>query len=117
MLKGGPYMPTPLVYRGLLIIGNDRGILAIYEASTGKPVYGPKRLPGGGAYTASPVAADGKLYFTSEEGGVRVVQAEAPFAPLADNPLGEPCLATPAIADGLIFFRTKSHVVGIGRPR
>lgn len=116
-LKGGPYMPTPLVYRGLLIVGNDRGILTIYEATTGKSIHGPKRLPGGGQYTASPVAADGKMYFTSEEGGVRVVQAEPPFAPLAENPLGETCLATPAIADGMIFFRTTSSVVAIGRPK
>jgi outer membrane protein assembly factor BamB len=89
--------------------------LTVYDAGTGKVVQGPKRLPGGGAYTASPVAGDGKIYFTSEEGVVKVLQAEPPFAPLAENSLGEACLATPAIADGMIFFRTKSHVVGIGR--
>jgi len=115
-MKGGPYMSSPIVYRGRLFVCLTQGIFTIYETQTGKTVYGPKRLPGGGAYTASPVAADGKIYFTSEENGVRVLQAEPPFAPLAENPLGEPCLATPAIADGMIFFRTKSNVVAIGRP-
>lgn len=67
-------------------------------------------------YTTSPVAADGKVYFTSEDGHVRVMQAEFPFSWLADNELGDVCLAAPAIADGMIFFRTKSHLTAIGRP-
>jgi outer membrane protein assembly factor BamB len=113
--KGGPYMASPLVYRKHLYICLMAGIVTVYEAASGKTVHGPKRIPGGGEYTASPVAADGKVYFTSEDGHVRVMQAEPPFAWLADNELGEVCLASPAISDGMIFFRTKSHLTAIGR--
>ncbi len=111
--KGGPYMPTPLVYGDHLYVCSNSGILTCYEAKTGKQVY-RERL-GGRAYTASPVAADGKLYFTSEEDGVRVVRAGAKFQVLAVNPLGETCMATPAICDGMLFVRTQHHVLGIGR--
>jgi outer membrane protein assembly factor BamB len=114
-LKGGPYMQTPLAYRGLFYICSDAGVVTCYEATTGKQIY-MKRLPGGGAHTASPVAADGKLYFTGELGRVHVVKAGSEFSVLAENDLGETCLATPAISNGMLFFRTESHVVAIGRP-
>lgn len=114
MDKGGPYMPTPIVYGEHLYICSNAGILTCYETKTGKEIY-KERLGGRGGYTASPVAADGKLYFTSEEAGVRVVQAGPRFRLLAVNPLDEPCLSTPAICDGMIYFRTQHHVVGIGR--
>jgi outer membrane protein assembly factor BamB len=111
---GGPYMPTPIVYRGHLYTCSNAGIVACYEAKTGKQVY-KKRLGGRGGWTASPVAADGKLYFTSEEGGMRVVRAGPKFELLSVNPLGEACMATPAICDGMIFVRTQHHLLGIGR--
>jgi outer membrane protein assembly factor BamB len=112
--KGGPYLPTPIVYGEHLYVCGNSGVLTCYEARTGKQVY-RERLGGSGGYTASPVAADGRLYFTSEEDGVRVVKAGPKFELLAENPLGEVCLATPAIADGMLFFRTQHHVLGIGR--
>jgi hypothetical protein len=87
---------------------------ACYVAATGKQIY-KERLGGKGGYTASPVAADGKIYFISEESGVRVVRAGPQFELLAINPLGEPCMATPAISDGMIFIRTQHHLFGIGR--
>lgn len=115
--KGGPYMGTPIAYRQHLYVCKSDGILTIYETTTGKVVFGPRRVPGGGAYTASPVAADGRVYFTSEDGRVRVMQAQPPFAWLAENELNEPCLATPAISAGMLLFRTKSHLIGVGRPK
>ena len=108
-------MSTPVAYRQHLFVCKLDGILTIYETGSGNAAFGPKRIPGGGMYTASPVAADGKVYFTSEEGRVRVLQAEPPFAWLADNNLDEPCLATPAISSGMLLFRAKSHVLAIGR--
>jgi acylaminoacyl-peptidase len=111
---GGPYMPTPIVYGDYLYTCGNAGIVTCYEARTGKQVY-KERLGGRGGYTASPVAADGKIYFTSEESGIRVVRAGPKFEVLAVNPLGEPCLATPAISDGMIFVRTQHHLLGIGR--
>ena len=93
---------------------SNSGIVTCYEAKTGKQVY-KERLGGAGGYTASPVAADGKIYFTSEESGIRVVQAGPKFELLAVNLLGDPCMATPAISDGMIYVRTQHYLFGIGR--
>jgi outer membrane protein assembly factor BamB len=115
-LRGGPYLPTPIAYRGLLFVCSNEGIVACYDAPSGREIY-KRRLPGAGAYTASPVAADGKLYFTDEQGEVTVLKAGAQFKLLAQNALGEVCLATPAISDGALFFRTEGHVIAVSRPR
>jgi outer membrane protein assembly factor BamB len=112
--RDGPYMTTPIVYGDYLYACSNAGIVTCYDAATGKQVY-KERLGGGGGYTASPVAADGKIYFSSEEGVVRVVRAGPKFEVLAVNRLGEPCMATPAISDGMIFVRTQHHLFGIGR--
>ncbi len=74
-LRGGPYMPTPIVYGPHLYICSNAGVVTCYEAATGKEVY--RERIGGESYTASPVAADGRLYFVSEQGEVRVVKAGA----------------------------------------
>ncbi len=66
------------------------------------------------AFTASPVAADGKLYFASEDGEVYVVKSGANFELIAKNVVGEICMATPAISDGMIFIRGQHHVFGMG---
>jgi outer membrane protein assembly factor BamB len=112
--RGGPYMPTPIVYGGHLYTCSNNGTLACYEARSGRLVY-QERVSSGAGYSASPVAADGKLYFTSEEGDVRVVRAGPKFEPLAVNRMGEPCMATPAISDGMILIRTQHFLYGIGR--
>jgi outer membrane protein assembly factor BamB len=111
--KGGPYLPTPIVYGPLLYVCTNQGILTAYEARTGKQVY-KHRLGGPGGYTASPVAADGRIYFTCEDGEVRVVKAGPEFELLAVNPVGEPCLATPAISDGMFFLRSRGTVFAFG---
>ncbi len=113
-LRGGPYMPTPLVYGEYLYTCSNAGVVTCYEADTGKELY-KERLGGSRAYTASIIAADGRLYFTAEEGDVRVVKAGPTFELLAVNGMGEVCMATPAIADGMIFVRTQHHLFGIGR--
>jgi outer membrane protein assembly factor BamB len=113
-LKIGNYMQTPLVYGDLLYCCRDSGILACYDARTGEKKY-RERLAEGVGFTASPVAADGKLYFTSEEGDVYVVQAGPEYKLLATNKMGEICMATPAVSEGNLFFRTQGHVVAIGR--
>jgi outer membrane protein assembly factor BamB len=112
--KGGPYMPTPIVYGDYLYICANAGIVTCHEAKTGKQVY-KERLGGQGGYTASPVAADGKIYFTSEESGIRVVQAGPKFELLSVNLLDDLCMSTPAISDGMIFIRTQHYLFGIGR--
>jgi outer membrane protein assembly factor BamB len=89
-------------------------MLACFEARTGKAVY-RNRL--GGNYSASPVAADGRLYLPSEEGDVRVVQAGPVYRVLAVNRMGDACMATPAISDGMLFVRTQHFVYGLGRTK
>jgi outer membrane protein assembly factor BamB len=114
--RGGPYMPTPVVYGDYLYICANNGTVTCYDAKTGEQIY-RERLGGRGkgyAFTASPVAADGKLYFTSEDGEVYVVKAGPQYELIATNSMGEICMATPAISDGMIFIRTQNHVYAIG---
>jgi len=112
--RGGPYMPTPVVYGDLLYTCSNQGVLTAYNAMTGERIY-QERLGGtGGAFTASPVASDGKLYFSSEDGDVFVVKAGPKYELLAKNPVGEVMMATPAISDGLVIVRGLKHVFAFG---
>ena len=112
--RGGPYMPTPIVYGELLYTCSNQGVLTAYNAKTGERVY-QERLGGtGGAFTASPVASDGKIYLSSEDGDVFVVKAGPKYELLAKNPVGEVMMATPAISDGLVIVRTISHLFAFG---
>jgi outer membrane protein assembly factor BamB len=113
-LRGGSYMQTPLVYGDYLYSCHDDGVLTCYEARTGKQMYKERLGKGGEGFTASPVASEGKLYFTSEQGTVFVVKPGPDFTVLATNHMGEVCMASPAIAAGTIFFRTQGHVVAVG---
>ena len=80
---------------------------------TGEQAYQVRVGTGASAFSASPVAADGRLYVTSENGEVYVLRAGAEQAQLSRNDLGEIVMATPAISDGLMVFRTLGHVVGV----
>jgi len=111
--RDGTYIPTPILYRGQLYTCNSNGILTAYDAATGTRVY-RARVGGGGAFSASPVAADGRLYFASEDGDVFVVKAGRRYDELAKIPMHETIVATPAISNGLIVIRTAGHVYGIG---
>lgn len=112
--RGGPYMPTPLVYGDYLYTCANNGILACYNAKSGEVVYKKRLGHMGGGYSGSPVAADGRLYFPSEDGEVFVVRAGPEYELLATNPMGEIIMTTPAISEGMIFVRTLRHVYGIG---
>jgi len=112
--RGGPYMPTPLVYGDLLYTCSNGGILTAYNAKTGDRIY-QERLGGtGGAFTASPVASDGKLYLSSEDGDIFVVKAGPKYELLSKNPVGEVMMATPAISDGLLIVRGLNHLFAFG---
>lgn len=110
--REGAYMPTPLVYGDYLYVIRDTGVLGVYDARSGEEVY-RERLGRGGAFTASPVAADGKVYFTGEDGDVFVVAAGPEHELLAVNHLGEVTLASPAISEGMLLFRTQGHVIAV----
>jgi outer membrane protein assembly factor BamB len=115
--KGGNYIPTPLVYDDLLYCGSDRGTLSCFECVTGELVYRENLDPQGAAFSASPVAADGKVYFTAESGEVYVVQAGPEFKLLSVNQMDETCMATPALARGTLVFRTRHHLVAVAEHR
>jgi outer membrane protein assembly factor BamB len=110
--KGLPYIASAILYRGQLVIIKDGGIVIACDAETGDMAY-QQRLAASGPYYASPVAANGSIYFTSlQDGVVTVVKAGSKKpAVLASNPeLGERCSATPAIADDTLYVRTAGHL-------
>jgi outer membrane protein assembly factor BamB len=109
--KGSPYTPTPIIYGDVLYTCADNGVLTAYDAKTGTMIY-QQRLPS--SFSASPVATDGKLYLSSEDGDVFVVRAGPKYELLATNVMGQPLMATPAISDGLLILRTKDFVYAIG---
>jgi len=111
--RDGPYIPTPLLYRGVLYSLNNNGVLNAFDALTGERLYRGRVGPGG-AFSASPIAADGRLYFANEDGQIYVVRAGKEYVQIAVNEMGEPVTATPAIVDGLMVVRTTRAVYGIG---
>ncbi len=114
--RGGPYIPTPLIYRDQLYVCSNNGVLSAYDVRTGQRLY-QERLGGtGGSFSASPVAADGKIYLASEDGDVFVVKAGPTYELLATNSMGEALMATPAISEGLIIIRGLKDVFAIGQP-
>jgi outer membrane protein assembly factor BamB len=113
--REGTYIPTPIVYRGLLYTLNVNGILTAYDAKSGERVS-RNRIGEGGSFSASLIAADGRLYASSEDGDVFVIQAGREYVELGRYPMGEVIMSTPAIADGLIVVRTNGHLVALGAP-
>ena len=112
--RGGPYMPTPVVYGDYLYTCSNQGVLTAYNAHTGERIY-QERLGGkGGAFTASPVASDGKIYLSSEDGDIFVVKTGPKYELLATNPVGEVMMATPAISGGLVIVRGLKHIFAFG---
>jgi outer membrane protein assembly factor BamB len=109
---GGSYMSTPVVYRGYLYLGNSNGVGRCFNALTGQKVY-EKRLGMGAAILSSLVAAEGKIYCASENGTVYVLAAGPDFKLLARNRMGQPCFATPAISQGVLYFRTTGSLLAI----
>jgi outer membrane protein assembly factor BamB len=109
----GTYIPTPLVYGDRLFTLNNNGVVTIYDARSGERVF-RGRVGSGGTFSASPVAADGRLYVTSEDGEVYVVAAAPGLAQIARNDMKAVVMATPAISDGMIIVRAIGFVFGIG---
>jgi len=110
--KGLPWITSALLYRGQYIMVKDGGIVTAYNAKTGEQVY-QERTAAPGQYYASPVAANGYVYFTSlQDGTITVLKAGADKPEVAaTNPkLGERTASTPAIADNTLFVRTDKHL-------
>jgi outer membrane protein assembly factor BamB len=114
--KGTAYVPSPILYGEHLYIPTDRGLLTCLEARTGKVIYEGKRVPKPATFSASPVAYDGKLLMTSEDGETFVIRAGAEHEVLRTNSIGEPVHASPAIANGRVYIRGNQHLYAIGAP-
>jgi outer membrane protein assembly factor BamB len=112
--NNGPDVPTPVTDGTYLYSINDRGILYVLDAMSGKTVYGPQRLRNA-TYSGSAVLADGKIYITDEDGVTTVIRSGPKFELLAENDLQDYTLSSPAISDGQIFVRTASFIYAIGK--
>lgn len=99
--------PSQLLVDDLLYVVHDQGTASCLEALTGKLVW-QKRL--GGSFSASPLLADGKMYFMDEDGVTTVIRPGRTCVVLATNRLDDGCMASPAVTDGAIILRTKTHV-------
>ena len=110
----GPDVPTPVTDGKYFYVVNDKGIVFCLDAKTGTEVYGQQRLKPG-TYSGSPVLADGKIYVTNEDGVTSVFAAGPKFEVLAENPLNDYVLSSPAISDGRIYLRTTGHLYAIGK--
>ncbi len=110
--RGAAYVPSPILSGPYLLVVADSGIASCFEANTGTRHW-MERLPGG--HSASPVSADGLVYFVSDKGSTTVIRPGTEFEVIHQNKLGEPVSASPAISQGQIFLRTHEHLYAIGR--
>jgi outer membrane protein assembly factor BamB len=108
-------MPTPLIYGRYLYVLGNAGVLDCYELESGAEVYRQRIEHKGSGFSASPVASDGKIYLSSEDGEIFVIKAGPQYELLAKNDIGEPVMATPAIAGGLLIVRGERRLRAIGR--
>ncbi|MGI9239724.1 MAG: PQQ-binding-like beta-propeller repeat protein [Verrucomicrobiales bacterium] len=115
LTKRGGYMPTPLAYRGRLYVLNNGGQLGCYDLQDGAEHFYERVPHRAHGFSASPVAADGRIYLPGEDGLVFVLQAGDEMKLLSTHTVGEPLMATPAIAGGTLFLRGEKHLFAIGK--
>ena len=111
--RGAPLTPSPLLVGDELYVVSDLGVATCVDAATGA-IYWQHRL--GGNFSASPIWADGRIYFQSEEGETTVITPGTEFQLLATNELDGVTLASPAVADGSLFIRSHDHLYRITGP-
>lgn len=111
--RKGNYMQTPIVVGDLLFACNDLGILTCFDAKSGTIHFSERLSQRGQGFTASPVSDGRHLYFTSEVGNVFVVAAEPKLRVIGMHPLPETCMATPAISDGMLIYRTRHFLIAL----
>ena len=112
--KNTDHIVSPFVSDGRMFLVKEGGISTVFDTKQGESVRGPKRIGSGGGYFASPVFGDGKIYLASENGNVAVLKNGADYEELALNDVGESIIATPAIADGGLFIRTRTKLLCFG---
>ena len=114
-INRGSYMPTPLAYRGILYVLANNGLFDAYDLDTGAEIYRQRVSTVGNGFSASPVAADDKIYLSNEDGDIIVVTAGPTFEQVAVNAMGELVMATPALSRGVMYVRTVRSLVAVGR--
>ena len=114
--RGAAYMPTNLIYGDYLYNLRMNGNLTCFDARTGEEIY-KERIPDAMGITSSGVASGGKIYYSLEQGDVVVVKAGPEFEILSRNPMDDLLMASPAISDNTIFFRTQHYLVAVGPSR
>jgi outer membrane protein assembly factor BamB len=113
--RASAYTSSPLVYRGRMYVVNDNGILTVFDSQTGKEIYKARAGGTGNTFSASPWAADGKVYLLSEDGHTFIIEAGDSYKELAKNSLDEMSFASPALAPNTLFVRTQTKLYRIGR--
>ena len=114
--KGAAYVPSPIAVGDYFYLMSDTGIITCFDALTGQIVYEGGRPPIPSTFFASPVAFDGKILLTSEDGDSFVIKAGPVHEVLATNSVGESVYASPAIGGGRIYIRGEKHLFAIGKP-
>jgi len=114
--RGGTYIPTPIIYEDILYMTHNNGRLTAHDTATGEQLY-RARVGTSDSFAGSPVAADGRLYFTNEEGRTYVVRSGPVYEELGRNELGEIVMTTPAISDGMMIVRGMNHVWALSEPK
>lgn len=110
--RGTSFVPSAILVGQRYYVADDKGVATCFDAEAGKLLW-RKRLEG--RFTASPVSAEGKVYFTSESGQTMVIDAaKEDYDELARNELGESVYASPAISQGRLYFRTPQHLICVG---
>jgi outer membrane protein assembly factor BamB len=112
--RASGYTPSALVNDGRAYLVHDTGIMTVLDAKTGKEIYKARVGGGGHTFSASPVAAGGRVFLLTEEGVTFVLDGGDAYKEIARNDLGEMSLASPAIASGAIYIRTESRLYKIG---
>lgn len=113
----GSYMPTPIAYKGMLYVLANNGLFDAYDLMSGKEIYRQRLETIGSGYSASPVAADDKIFLPNEDGEIVVVKAGETFSHVATNSMGELLMATPAISGGVMYVRSASSLFAIGKKK
>jgi len=113
----GPYMPTPVIYGDQLYVLGNAGLFDSYNYRSGAELYRARLAHKGSGFSASPVIADGRLYASSEDGDIFVVKTGPAFEVLGQYSMGEPLMATPAIAGGTMFVRGERTLFAIGKTK
>jgi outer membrane protein assembly factor BamB len=111
----GSYMPTPVIVDDILYVLNNDGLFDAYELKSGAEIYRQRIPHKGSGFSGSPVASDGRIILSSEDGEMFVIRSGRQFEVIATNPMGESLMATPAIAGGMMYVRGVKKLFAVGR--